>query len=595
MSRRPIVLLPEALRNQIAAGEVVERPSSVVKELAENSLDAGARRVDVELSRGGLALIAVQDDGGGVPPGELALAVTRHATSKIASTADLWRIATFGFRGEALPSIASVSLLRMTSRFPGESEARYVEVENGRLRDEGPAALAAGTRVEVRGLFQSVPARLKFLRSEATEARRCQDILMRMSLARPDAAFSLTLDGRESFRLPPGQDLAARLARFWPPAVCQGLRPFDFGIDGARARGLAGDPATAQGRGDRILCFVNGRAVQDRLLTRAARNAYQGRLLTSEFPQLALFLELPPDEVDVNVHPAKLEVRFRDEGAIFSLVRRALLQALEVMTPSAFFEVPPSSGERESVAAPSQRALPVEPPKFGSYREFRSSYGEAPAAPFSSVSGGDDRRPGDPPPPRPQPPSAPTAPVSLGDSGLAYLGQVADTYLVLRTPDGLALLDQHAAHERVLFENMRSGRTRGESQPLAVGLELDLHPSEAELLEEIGADLRRLGFGFREAGAGRLALTAVPPGLDAGKAMEYFRAAVSGQSRNLAGLWTMLSCRSAIKAGDVLARDEALALLSAWLDCPERDYCPHGRPALVAFNEADLEKLFKRK
>ncbi|WP_449243191.1 DNA mismatch repair endonuclease MutL [Desulfovibrio sp.] len=590
MSRRPIVLLPEALRNQIAAGEVVERPSSVVKELAENSLDAGARRVDVELARGGLALIAVQDDGGGVPPGELALAVTRHATSKIASAADLWRIATFGFRGEALPSIASVSLLRMTSRFPGEAEARFVEVENGRLRDEGPAALAAGTRVEVRGLFQSVPARLKFLRSEATEARRCQDILMRMSLARPDVAFSLTLDGRESFLLPPGQELADRLARFWPPAVCQGLRPFDLDLGGARAHGLAGDPTTAQGRGERILCFVNGRAVQDRLLTRAARNAYQGRLLTSEFPQLALFLDLPPDEVDVNVHPAKLEVRFRDEGAIFSLVRRALLQALEAMAPTALFAAPPPE-PREAAPAPAQRALPVEPPKFASYREFRSSYGAAPAP----VEREDAFPPSASPPPCFQVSSAASAPVSLGDSGLVYLGQAADTYLVLRTPDGLALLDQHAAHERVLFENMRAGRTRGESQPLAVALELDLHPAEAELLEEIGPDLRRLGFGFRDAGAGRLALTAVPPGLDAGKALEYFRAAVSGQSRNLAGLWTMLSCRSAIKAGDVLARDEALALLDAWLECPERDYCPHGRPALVAFTSADLEKLFKRK
>lgn len=573
--RRPILLLPEALQNQIAAGEVVERPSSVLKELVENSLDAGAARVDVELARGGLFLLAVQDDGAGIPAQELTLAVTRHATSKITSAADLWRVSSYGFRGEALPSIASVSRLRMTSRAAEAAEARFVEVESGVLADEGPAALAAGTRVEVRGLFQNVPARLKFLRSEAAETRRCQDALMRMSLARPEVAFSFTVDGREAFRLPPNQDLAGRLARFWPPVVCQGLRPFDRADGSLRAFGLAGDPATAQGRGERILLFVNGRAVQDRLLLRAVREAYRGRLLSSEHPQLVLFLELPPDEVDVNAHPAKLEVRFRDENAVFSAVRRAVLSALESGEPgSAFFPEAPAPDP-----APARRAdLPLEPPKFSTYREFRAD----PGANLRET-----REPLFAPAPGPS-----AAPPSAG--GMEYLGQVAGTYLVLRTADGLALLDQHAAHERVLFENMRAGRTRGQAQALAAPLDLELHPEEAERLAGIAGDLERLGFRFR-AEPGLARLTALPPGLETGAAKGYFRAAVSGQSKSLEDLWVLLSCRSAIKAGDALARDEAMALLEAWLACPGREFCPHGRPVLVRFGAADLEKLFKRR
>jgi DNA mismatch repair protein MutL len=574
--RRPILLLPEALQNQIAAGEVVERPSSVLKELVENSLDAGAARVDVELARGGLFLLAVQDDGAGVPAQELTLAVTRHATSKIASAADLWRVSSYGFRGEALPSIASVSRLRMTSRAVEAAEARFVEVEAGVLADEGPAALAAGTRVEVRGLFQNVPARLKFLRSEAAETRRCQDALMRMSLARPEVAFSFTVDGREAFRLPPNQDLAGRLARFWPPAVCQGLRPFDRADGGLRAFGLAGDPATAQGRGERILLFVNGRAVQDRLLLRAVREAYRGRLLSSEHPQLVLFLELPPDEVDVNVHPAKLEVRFRDENAVFSAVRRAVLSALESGEPGAAFF--PEAGAEPGPAPARRGSLPLEPPKFSTYREFR-------AGPGASLR--ETREPLFAPAPEPAGP-----PSSAG--GMEYLGQVAGTYLVLRTADGLALLDQHAAHERVLFENMRAGRTRGQAQALAAPLDLELHPEEAGRLAEIAGDLERLGFRFR-AEPGLARLTALPPGLETGAAKGYFRAAVSGQSKSLEDLWVLLSCRSAIKAGDALARDEAMALLEAWLACPGREFCPHGRPVLVRFGAADLEKLFKRR
>ena len=243
-----IRILPPGLKNQIAAGEVVERPASVIKELVENSLDAGATRVDVTVEKGGRALMVVQDNGSGIPPDQLALAVTRHATSKIRDIKDLSSIGSFGFRGEALPSIASVSRFMMTSRAGGH-DAAFIEVRAGELAGEGPAALPSGTRVEVRDLFQSIPARLKFLKTESTENRRCQDALMRISLAHLPTGFSLTVGGREVFRLPPGQDLPARLAAFWPPAVCEGLRAFDFERNGYRTHGVAGSPATGPGTG----------------------------------------------------------------------------------------------------------------------------------------------------------------------------------------------------------------------------------------------------------------------------------------------------------------------------------------------------------
>lgn len=638
MTRPAITLLPETLRNQIAAGEVVERPSSVLKELVENSLDAGAARVDVVLEGGGVTRLLVSDDGDGIPADELALAVTRHATSKLKTVADLFAVTSFGFRGEALPSIASVSHVTLTSRAREAAEAAFIEVEHGAVTAEGPAALAAGTRVEMRRLFASTPARLKFLRTEATEAKRCQEALMRMALARPDVAFSLTSGGREIFRLPGGQSLAARLGQFWPPQVLEGLAEFSREKDGMTARGLAGRPSHAQNKADRMLFYVNGRPVQDRLLMRAAREAYKGRLLSGEHPQLLLFLELPPQEVDVNVHPSKMEVRFRDEGAVFSLLRWALepVAGSGGLAESAAsyaascadagaspergqaFDAPepcrPSAGGWTS--APSRAA--VEPSGFGgfggpggpgawargekpaqlrAYEDFRSPPperevplpftpgGAQPAWSGAAASAGGS-------------PLSAAAPRSLSREGLEYLGQVAGTYLILRQGGAasgrLIIVDQHAAHERVILEGMRRARSAGDTQPLAVPLSLSLHPAEALRLDELSEGLREVGF-VLEREAGRLQVMGVPPSLPAGKAVEHLREILDEQSDGLTSLWTLLSCKSAIKAGQALAVDEALALLEAWLDAPEREHCPHGRPVVVSFAEGDLERLFKRK
>ena len=600
-----IRVLPAGLKNQIAAGEVVERPASVVKELVENSLDAGGGRVDVTVERGGRSRIVVQDNGVGIAADQLNLAVTRHATSKIQSFDDLSAISSFGFRGEALPSIASVSRFTMTSCAQGSDEASSIEIRAGELFAEGPAALASGTRVEVRDLFANTPARLKFLKTEATENRKCQDTLMRISLAHLKSGFSLTMGGREAFRLPPGQDLPARIRTFWPPAVCDGLRGFDYERDGYRVHGMAGSPATAQGRGNRILLYVNGRPVQDKLMLGAVRQAYKGMLLSREYPQIVLFMEVPTDAVDVNVHPTKLEVRFIEESRVFSIIRGGVMQALSQMdgvepmagakfsghsgvsgspVPSGYFSSgsPINRSHRPGSSASEQA-------KFSSYREFKADYNppkdmDLPISPAFS----ENRSMSSPSPDA-------TEGVPLAGTGYTYLGQVSDTYLVLREGRSLVLVDQHAAHERVLLAVMREQRTKGDSQPLGLPIEVPLHLSEIEVLQNLRDDLRGMGFVLEMAGPTKVLIRGIPPTLDTGKAKEYLVDALAEKAKNLDDLWIMMSCKTALKANQPLAVDEALALLEVWLQTPEREYCPHGRPIVVRWNPSDLEKLFKRK
>ena len=643
MSNKPkIQLLATELQNQIAAGEVVERPSSVVKELVENSLDAGATMVDVRLDQGGIAYISVRDNGYGIPEHELELAVTRHATSKIRSFSDLLKIGSLGFRGEALPSIASVSRFKLTSAHGSETEnspkASFVAVEHGKIIQSGPAALARGTFVEVGELFANVPARLKFLKTQATELKRCQDLLSRLALAWLDVGFTLSSGGKEVLNFPHGQTLLQRLFVLWPRQICDELRPFDLTWHNMRAYGLAGSPATAQARADRVLLYVNGRIVQDRLLLSAARDAYKGRLLGREYPQLVLFLELPAQDVDVNVHPAKNEVRFIDEREVFSLVRRAVGMAVASFDVLGEFDA--RAGVDEGTIAKPEESKSLSRPLgfWGEADQERiiadhvlnwsdqnvlepsvSSQAECAPGPrlqwSYSVSAAttveDESRKetaqsyNTVPCLTPRQPVASFSCASLDDtqheehdapSSFVYLGQIAKCYLLVREKDDLILLDQHAVHEAILHSRLRQGTYKAEVQLLAVPVLIDMHQSQIEEWERIRDDIFRIGFTIElDSDQNSLAVKGIPAILQPGQAVEFLKQALSGKEASLHDMWAMMACKAAIKANCSLSDDEALELVKQWLSTSDARYCPHGRPTGIRLGASELEKMFKRK
>lgn len=643
-----IQVLPSDLCNQIAAGEVVERPASVVKELVENSLDAWATRVDVRLENGGQGLIRVQDNGSGVLPDELSLAVLRHATSKIRKVTDLDSIHSYGFRGEALPSIASVSDFSMASAVHGEDGgvvSSVIRVSFGERSGVEPSSLHQGTVVEVRDLFSNVPARLKFLKSPATEVKRCLEWLERQALARTDVAFSLTSDGKALLQCLPGETLAARLARMWPPQIVEALAPFDAERCGVRVHGLAARPDVSQPHGSRILIFVNGRSVTDKRVYGAVRQAYEGRITSRDYPQAVVFVELDPAEVDVNVHPAKSEVRFRDEAAVYAAVLTAVRSALQApsdgldagcgvkdgASPEA---APPSAGKKEEASpvlaesrpmgfwgaadSPLRRPLPSErePEGGGEWTVARpsavpDSHGfpeAAQPAPFpepgvregvpsgeGALSFREEKKEAC----RPAPPAPENLlqeePEPSPSRGLDYLGQVAGTYLVFRdASDALVILDQHAVHERILFSRFSEKGWHGASQGLALPLVLELHPAEAGRWRDVKEMLEGLGYRGTLSG-GTLTVDGIPALLDRAGAQDFLRECLAGLKDDFRARFATMACRSAIKGGQRLTRDEAMNLVSQWLATPDRDYCPHGRPTVLRRDAAALEKLFKRR
>lgn len=632
-----IQVLPSELCNQIAAGEVVERPASVVKELVENSLDAWATRVDVQLENGGQGLIRVQDNGSGVLPDELSLAVLRHATSKLRKVTDLDSIHSYGFRGEALPSIASVSDFSMASAVRGENGSvvsSVIRVSFGERSGVEPSSLHQGTMVEVRDLFSNVPARLKFLKSPATEVKRCLEWLERQALARTDVAFSLMSDGRTLLQCLPWETLAARLARMWPPQVVEALAPFDAERCGVRVHGLAARPDVSQPHGSRILIFVNGRSVTDKRVYGAVRQAYEGRITSRDYPQAVVFVELDPAEVDVNVHPAKSEVRFRDESAVYAAVLTAVRSSLQ--TPSGELDAgcgvkdgaspeaaPPSAGKKEEASpvlaesrpmgfwgaadSPLRRPLPSErePEGGGEWTVARPSAVPDsrgfPGAAQPAPSGEDapSFREEEKTEPRPTPPVPENllreVPEPAPSRGLEYLGQVAGTYLVFRdASDALVILDQHAVHERILFSRFSEKGWHGASQGLALPLVLELHPAEAGRWRDVKEMLEGLGYRGTLSG-GTLTVDGIPALLDRAGAQDFLRECLAGLKDDFRARFATMACRSAIKGGQRLTRDEAMNLVSQWLATPDRDYCPHGRPTVLRRDAAALEKLFKRR
>ena len=629
-----IQVLPSELCNQIAAGEVVERPASVVKELVENSLDAWATRVDVQLENGGQGLIRVQDNGSGVLPDELSLAVLRHATSKIRKVTDLDSIHSYGFRGEALPSIASVSDFSMASAVRGENGSvvsSVIRVSFGERSGVEPSSLHQGTVVEVRDLFSNVPARLKFLKSPATEVKRCLEWLERQVLARTDVAFSLMSDGRTLLQCLPGETLAARLARMWPPQVVEALAPFDAERSGVRVHGLAARPDVSQPHGSRILIFVNGRSVTDKRVYGAVRQAYEGRITSRDYPQAVVFVELDPAEVDVNVHPAKSEVRFRDESAVYAAVLTAVRSSLQ--TPSGELDAgcgvkdgaspevtPPSAGKKEEASpvlaesrpmgfwgaadSPLRRPLPAEKESEGDgewtvARPHPVPDSRGMTQPAPSGEDAPSFREEEKTEPRPTPPVPENllreVPEPAPSRGLEYLGQVAGTYLVFRdASDALVILDQHAVHERILFSRFSEKGWHGASQGLALPLVLELHPAEAGRWRDVKEMLEGLGYRGTLCG-GTLTVDGIPALLDRAGAQDFLRECLAGLKDDFRARFATMACRSAIKGGQRLTRDEAMNLVSQWLATPDRDYCPHGRPTVLRRDAAALEKLFKRR
>jgi len=604
LTMRAIHPLPDLLINQIAAGEVVERPAAALKELLENSLDAGAAQVDVDLAGGGIKRLRVADDGAGIEREDLALAVARHATSKISQPTDLESIATLGFRGEALASIAAVSRLALASRAQGKPHAWRIEVEGGTVGAVAPAALAAGTTITVQELYFNTPARRKFLRTEATEWAHCDEAFRRIALSHPETAFTLQHNGRVAQRLTAG-GRRGRIEALLGDAFVLHAALVDAEAAGVRLTGFAVRPAfAAQGTSAQYV-FVNGRFVRDRVLSHALREAYRDVLHHERQPAYALWLTLDPRRVDVNVHPQKTEVRFRDSGAIHQLVRHAVERALAT---TAAEQPAVSAAERLGIAAarlppyghaegntrppldagtPVGAVLPVWTP---TQRGLELPAAE-PAGFYARLFG---------------PREAATAALPNEDAyplGFA-LAQLHGIYILAQNREGLVLVDMHAAHERIVYEKLKTAMTgRVPVQPLLVPATFVAEPLEMATMEENGATLDALGFSMAAIGPATLAVRGIPAPLADADPAALARAVLHdirefGGSQALAArrdeLLSSMACHGAVRAHRSLAVPEMNALLREMESTERAGQCNHGRPTWYHLTLGDLDRLFLR-
>jgi DNA mismatch repair protein MutL len=597
-------LSPETV-NRIAAGEVIERPASAVKELVENAIDAGATEIDVVVAAGGLSLIRVTDDGAGMQADELSLAVERHATSKLGDE-DLFNIATLGFRGEALPSIGAVAYLAIASRPREASSGHELVVDRGAKGTPRPIALNTGTRVEVRELFSATPARLKFLKSERAESAAIAEAVKRLAMARPDIGFALTTGERTGLKLPrqpPGSDgHLARLGRIMGREFLADALRLDLQRDGVQVSGFAGLPTLHRPDAGQLYLFVNGRPVKDRLLIGAVRGAYGDLLPKGRFPLLALFVSLPAAEVDVNVHPAKAEVRFRDAGRVRSLVVGALRQSLE------------AAGHRATVAgglqaigaltkaahASSWPAGGVDIPRGGVAgngfaraggfaEDWQSPLGGLEALSADSGAGI-------------EPPDPDTLDRPLG----AVRAQLHETYIVSQTRHSVVIVDQHAAHERLVYERMKRALAEGwvPRQALLIPDVVELDADEVAALAAAAPDLEKLGLLLEPFGAEAVLVRETPAllgdsdvkGLVRDLAREAMDEAPGGLlAERLQAVCSRMACHGSVRAGRRLTGEEMNALLREMEATPHSGQCNHGRPTYIELGLADIEKLFGRR
>lgn len=597
--------LPETLVNRIAAGEVIERPAAAVKELVENAIDAGATRIDVAISAGGQTLIRIADDGIGMSAEELPAALDRHATSKLPGE-DLLNIMHLGFRGEALPSIASVSRLRIASRARGAAEAWEITVEGGKKGPVTPSAQPAGTVVEVRDLFYATPARLKFLKTERAEYAAVKDTLQRLAMASPHIGFTLTHNGVSALNLPAAPDLKTRLGAVLGRDFDDNCVLVESLRDGARLTGFAGLPTASRGNAQHQYLFVNGRPVRDRLFAGAVRGAYADMLAGDRHPMIALFLTLPPDDVDVNVHPAKAEVRFRDSamirGLIVGSIRHALHEGgLRTATPLTRFALETMAdnmaGNAANIDRPATGFVP-RPPSYhqSSFAEnYHGDYAAQPAM-FAPHARADMPAPAAMVEPQ-------TASFPLG----AARAQIHENYIVAQTENGLVIVDQHAAHERLVYERFKaqmaeSGIAR---QGLLSPFIVEMDDTAAGRLLDHADELNRLGLEIEPFGAGAVAVRGVPALLGAKADIDGLvrdladeladRDSAQGLSDRLNHVLSTMACHGSVRSGRRLTPDEMNALLRQMEQTPAAGQCNHGRPTWVELKLGDIEKLFGRR
>ncbi len=608
--RRPIQQLPETLANQIAAGEVVDRPASVVKELTENALDAGASSLRLELTGAGLVNLILTDNGGGIPKDELPLAISRHATSKIASTEDLFNINTFGFRGEALPSIASVSRLKLTSRPEGQDEAWCINSQ----AELSPAAHPKGTRIEVADLFYATPARRKFLKSVRSEALAIEAVLKNLILAHPHVQITVLEDGAETWHVPAAQgdffqSHATRLGPVLGDEFAKNALPVfaEKPALGMALHGFISGPTLHSGNATKQFLFVNGRPIKDRSLQAALKNAYGDKLPAGRHPMAVLFLTVPTDAVDVNVHPAKSEVRFHQPselyGLVFAAVHQALSQTLRPVmqapdnTPAFTHSQSPFTDLQEQqfsyapnpITAPSFQ--PAYQPSFTAPIPTAPSYNPDFQLPPQKLLKGDEEQ------------AQPQAEHPLG----AALGQVANTYIVAENNHGaLVVVDQHAAHERLVYENLKSQFTEGRiaAQHLLLPVIVSCTPAEAQLLLAHAEELQKFGLELESYSPSAVAITAIPQLLghadpvplvrDLTQDLQSLTPRTTLNSR-LEHVLATIACHHSIRAHRRLSLAEQNALLRQMEATPASLTCNHGRPTVVSLSLAELEKLFARR
>lgn len=572
MSR--IRLLPRTTVEKIAAGEVVERPASVVKELVENALDAGATRITVEIEEGGRKTIRVIDDGRGIDGEDLAMAVTSHATSKIKDVDDLFRVATFGFRGEALAAIGSVSRLTLSS-CTASGSGHVIEVAGGEAAPAREAGVPAGTRVEVRDLFYNVPARRKFLKTPRTEAAYVQEWIHRFALAHPQVAFFLQVDGHQAVRAFPAATVMERIRFLFGPETESELVPVDHFDGDFSLAGAVSKPSVHRATARDQMLFVNGRFVRDKTASAALRQAYETLVPRGKYPAAYLFLTVPPDAVDVNVHPMKTEVRFRDAARVHPFVRVAVARALRHGRGGFPETVAPRFAAAESTAP------------FGKERPAPPSEDEASAAPASRF----ERQ-------------VQIDPALLPQPELRFL-QVHKTFLVVETADGVEIYDQHALHERILYDELKSKSERAavESQQLLIPEVLEFSPVEAAHILEAKTLLATLGFDVGLFGEGALAVHAAPSLLAGKRLREFFRVLLDRWGDEKTGdpghlrekIVRIVACQAAVRAGDALSAEAVRSLLARRTTAEFPGCCEHGRPTSFTMTIKDLEKRFLRR